>query len=409
MRQYDFIMAGGGVAGLSLAYHLVHSPLRHRSILIIDTDAKDRNDRTLCFWSDRPGPFSGIVHHSWKRLQVVTEGSSQAFDLTSYRYNMIRSIDLYRFVKRELAKYPNVEFLRATVERIEDCGNGAKVWARVPGGSEGDGRAYWARWVFDSRYNKPKLEPDPASSRKGTRHLWQQFVGWQIETHEPAFDPEIATFLDFRTPQKGQMRFLYKLPLSENRALVEFVVCAAQPIKREDCEQALGVYLGDVLGIKAYRITSEEAGINPLTDQPFPRQIGPHTMAIGILGGRIKPSTGYAFSRIQADSAAIVDSLVRTGQPFDIPSARRHYRFFDSVLLDMMCRQGGETGDVLAALMRKTGMERSFRFLDESETPLELLSSVPSIPRPLIRATLDRLALPLRFERSKSCAPAPLQ
>lgn len=33
---YDFIIAGGGAAGLSLAYHLMRSPLRERSILIVD-------------------------------------------------------------------------------------------------------------------------------------------------------------------------------------------------------------------------------------------------------------------------------------------------------------------------------------------------------------------------------------
>jgi lycopene beta-cyclase len=36
MQHYDLIIAGGGAAGLSLAYHLLLSPLRNRSILIVD-------------------------------------------------------------------------------------------------------------------------------------------------------------------------------------------------------------------------------------------------------------------------------------------------------------------------------------------------------------------------------------
>jgi lycopene beta-cyclase len=51
MPDYDFILSGGGLAGLSLAYHLINSPLRDRSILIVDKDAKQQNDRTWCFWA----------------------------------------------------------------------------------------------------------------------------------------------------------------------------------------------------------------------------------------------------------------------------------------------------------------------------------------------------------------------
>jgi lycopene beta-cyclase len=43
-------------------------------------------------------------------------------------------------------------------------------------------------------------------------------------------------------------------------------------------------------------------------------------LAIGVNGGRIKPSTGYAFSRVQADSEAIVQSLLTHGHPFALPA-----------------------------------------------------------------------------------------
>jgi lycopene beta-cyclase len=68
---YDFIIAGGGAAGLSLAYHLMRSPLRDRSILIVDKDAKDHNDRTFCFWTDRPSLFDDLVYRSWSQLRFV--------------------------------------------------------------------------------------------------------------------------------------------------------------------------------------------------------------------------------------------------------------------------------------------------------------------------------------------------
>jgi len=58
---YDFIIAGGGLAGLSLAWYLVHSRLRDSRILLLDKEPKQKNDRTWCYWSNRPGEFDSLA------------------------------------------------------------------------------------------------------------------------------------------------------------------------------------------------------------------------------------------------------------------------------------------------------------------------------------------------------------
>ena len=73
MKSYDIIIVGGGASGLSLASHLARSPLRDRSILIVEKDAKDKNDRTWCFWANQPSFFDDIVYRSWNQLQVLCE------------------------------------------------------------------------------------------------------------------------------------------------------------------------------------------------------------------------------------------------------------------------------------------------------------------------------------------------
>ena len=65
--NYDFAILGGGAAGLSLALELVGSELQNKSILIVEKDAKNTNDRTWCFWSDRPTRFDGIARKAWPR------------------------------------------------------------------------------------------------------------------------------------------------------------------------------------------------------------------------------------------------------------------------------------------------------------------------------------------------------
>ena len=61
MTPYDIILVEAGLAGLSLAHQLINSPLRDRSILIVDPDPKERNDHTWSYWSDRPTPFDDIA------------------------------------------------------------------------------------------------------------------------------------------------------------------------------------------------------------------------------------------------------------------------------------------------------------------------------------------------------------
>ncbi len=66
---YDYIIAGAGCAGLSLAMHMIHSgKFRDKKILIVDQSTKTLNDRTWCFWQKEPGLFESIVYKEWRHL-----------------------------------------------------------------------------------------------------------------------------------------------------------------------------------------------------------------------------------------------------------------------------------------------------------------------------------------------------
>jgi len=368
MQPYDFVIAGGGAAGLSLACQLIQSPLPERSILIVDKDAKERNDRTWCFWAARPTHFDPIVSHSWRRLRFVSQTYNHVFDLHPYRYQMIRGVDFYRFAHQELAAFPNVQFLQGSIERIVDGENYASISV--------DGQIYAARWVFDSRFHLPSFAPDPARYH----YLHQHFQGWEIETSADAFDPEIPTFLDFRTPQHDATRFCYVLPLSTRHALVEYVASTRPPHRGEDHAGPLYDYLQRSLGITEYRILTREGGMSPLTDYPFPRRAGRHVMTIGVAGGRLKPTSGYAFMRIQDDSAAIVRSLLRVGHPFDVPPDLARYRLYDAILLDLMANDGIAIGPIFSALFQHNPIQRIFRFLDQAGSLWENLCLIATLP-----------------------------
>jgi lycopene beta-cyclase len=226
---------------------MIRSPLRHRSILIIDKDGKQQNDRTWGFWTNRPLLFDPVVYRSWRQLQVVGKD-------------------------------------------------------------------------------------------------------------------------------------IYVLPFTERRALVEYTLFSEALLSREAYDQALRVYLDHVLRLDSYRILRKERGCIPVTDQPFLRRSGQHVMAIGIKGGRVKPTTGYALVRIQEDASAIVRSLCQTGHPFNVPAGLQRYRLYDSMLLQILSRHGDQVESIFTALFQNNAVERVLRFLDEIASPWENLQLIATLP-----------------------------
>ena len=390
MTHYDFVIAGGGLAGLSLACRLAETPAFDPcSILIVEQDAKTRNDRTFSFWSDGPGPFDAAISRSWDRLRVAGPHGVQDLDLGAYRYHTIRGLDFYRHAQQRLAQHANVELRRGRVQRIDDGPDAATVIV--------DGEAITATWVFDSRPPRLAAQADDRHTR-----LKLYFRGWEIETPTAAFDPGIATFMDFRTPQDGEVRFFYVLPFAPDRALVEYTLFTDQRLTREETEQAIVSYMQSTLGIDDFRVVAEEGGCLPITDAPFARALGQRVLAIGVNGGRIKPSTGYAFSRVQADSEAIVQSLLDHGHPFALPAGPASYHWLDAVMLRVMRDHGESIAPAFAALFSRNPAARILRFLDEQASPLDVLAIMASLPAPLFVGTaLDVAAGQMRKERER--------
>lgn len=114
-------------------------------------------------------------------------------------------------------------------------------------------------------------------------------------------------------------------------------------------------------------------------------------MTVGVKGGRIKSSTGYAFTRMQEDAAAIVRSLEDTGDPFHVASSPWRYRFFDAALLDIIERHPERAIAIFTALYQRNSAERLFRMLDERASAWENLWMVPSLPAQFVLRALARL------------------
>jgi len=88
MSQYDYIITGSGASGLMLAYRMANdSFFDNSSILIIDKEKKNSDDRTWCFWENGEGEWDELLHKSWDKILFESNTYKNTIPLQSYAYD----------------------------------------------------------------------------------------------------------------------------------------------------------------------------------------------------------------------------------------------------------------------------------------------------------------------------------
>ncbi|MBR2648394.1 MAG: hypothetical protein IKD55_06115 [Sediminibacterium sp.] len=367
--DYDYIITGGGCAGLSLLFRFHKDPyFQHKKILVIDAVEKKQNDRTWCFWEKQPGIFESIVHHSWDQIEFLGYQYKLTTPILPYQYKMIKGIDFYNYIQEETKSAPNISWLQAAVTKIYTDKNGL---ATVECGS----MRITSQFIFNSIiFEKPIL-------RKHQYYFLQHFVGWEIESVKPCFDPSIARFMDFSIPQKNGTCFMYVLPLSNHRALVEYTLFTQNLLAQNEYDEALTSYIANQLNIQEYTIEHVEKGIIPMTNFRYPEQ-EKNIIHIGIAANQAKASSGYAFQFIQKRTGQIINVIKKDNLNFSIRSFNdKKAALYDATLLRVLKegRMGG--ADIFTKLFQKNKVTDLFMFLDNESSfiaDIKIMNSVPT-------------------------------
>ena len=62
MKEFDYVISGGGCAGLSLAYELeIHEKLKDKTLAIIEPRDEYKRDKTWSFWKVTSHNFDDCV------------------------------------------------------------------------------------------------------------------------------------------------------------------------------------------------------------------------------------------------------------------------------------------------------------------------------------------------------------
>ncbi len=388
IEKYDIAFVGAGLSGLSMVHEMMRHDFFHgKRILLIDRDEKKQNDRTWCFWAKPDEPLPPVVFRTWEKSLFFGAQYEDVLQLQPYRYHMIRGSDFYAWAKDKLAQYPQVKWLTADIQAIDFESGTIKTSLKT----------VQADWVVNSAFTAQKVLPTtsipdykaglsawndrPVPSLNKYIWLLQHFKGWIIETQTDCFDPELMTLMDYRIDQKGETRFVYVLPFSPTRALVEFTVFSPALCPTPEYDLELASYIDKFLNIKDYSIVEEEFGIIPMTDYPFSPTLQGRMLNIGTAAGFVKASSGYAFLRTQRKIRKIVEYWAKTGIPRpELAHSPLRFRLYDATLLKVL-KEGSVSGkQVFTDLFQKRGAAEVFRFLDEDSNFFEELMVMNSVP-----------------------------
>ncbi len=345
MKEFDYIIIGGGCAGLSLAYELqIHKKLEDKTLAIIEPRVEYKRDKTWSFWKVLPHNFEDCVKKNWNNFSINIPNKTNHLDCSNYPYQSVDSELFYKKINKTLKENKNINFFK-DIKDIKTENS----------------------FIFNS----------VSSIKNNDNNIWQHFCGVEIETKNNFFDDAIFNLMDFDCDQRNSVHFFYTLPYSKNKALVETTWISKNDESQKDYDNQLKDYIENNLNLKDYRITYKEMGAIPLF---YPtNNWEPNRINIGTAGGMTRLSTGYTFLNIQEHSSYIrknIENISKT-KIFEIS---KKYQYLDKIFLRVLEKHPEKMSHIFFKMFN-TSSKTVIKFLSNKSKLLEDLLIISKMPK----------------------------
>ena len=346
MKDFDYIIIGGGCSGLSLAYELEKkAKLKNKSLAIIDNRENYARDKTWSFWKVNKHNFEDCVIKDWNEFSINTNKGTLYKECNQFPYQAIDSGLFYKKILLRLNQNKNIHFFK---DKKEVNLNKSLIFNSIP-----------------------------ELSNKGSQ-IWQHFCGYEIEATKEFFDEGIMNLMDFNCDQKNSVHFFYTLPFTKKRALVETTwLSQMQDEKELDYDQQLKNYINNNLNLKNYNIIFKEKGKIPLFRTSNTNK--QNLLNIGTAGGMTRLSTGYTFLNIQEHCQFIVKNIdnLNSIKPFKI---EEKYEFLDKIFLKVLKEHPKIMPDIFYNMF-KSSSKNVINFLSNKSNIFEDISVILKMPK----------------------------
>ncbi|MDC0628356.1 lycopene cyclase family protein [Pelagibacteraceae bacterium] len=346
MKEFDYVIIGGGCAGLSLAYELeVNNKLKDKTLAIIEPRKEYTRDKTWSFWKVFDHNFEDCIIKSWNNFTINTSENSHELNSKKFPYQSIDSGKFYKKINLKLVSNSNISFFK----NLSEVNSKSSI-------------------VFNSIF-----EDDLDKSK-----LWQHFQGVEIETSKDIFDDEILNLMDFNCDQKNNVHFFYTLPFSKNKALIETTwLSDLENQDLMDYDHQLENYIKNNLRIKNYKIKFVEKGAIPLFYPSIKKNS--KIINIGSAGGMTRLSTGYTFLNIQEHSKYILKNIDKIDKVKKYNLGQK-YKFLDKIFLKVLKNNPQKMPNIFYKMF-KCSPNTVIKFLSNKSNILEDINIISKMPK----------------------------
>ena len=356
--EYDIAIIGAGASGLQLLYEMSKANPDQKILLL---DSGDRLEKSWCFWEDKQATcFPFLVEKSWKSLRYKSsQAENISTEINPLAYHYISSTRFFTYFFEDFI--PSQSNITVATAWIVDVIEGTEtILIRSK-----DGQQYQAKQVADSR---------PMQS-ENLALIYQHFSGKFIEFDEPILDDTCMTLMDFSLPAstKDMAVFHYLLPFTKTKALIETTVFTRNGYEKDAYERIWEEYMAINYANQKYTVLSNETGTIPM-GIPTEKKEG-KVFTIGAAGGNMKPSTGYAFTRMHQDAINRAQNRTR-----GIPN---RFRFYDKMLLKIMQNEMEKIPEVMDRLFKRVQTPQILHFLDDKTTLTDEIKLLSQLDIPL--------------------------
>ena len=346
MKEFDYVIIGGGCAGLSLAYELeIHKKLENKTLAIIDPRNDYKRDKTWSFWKVINHNFDDCIKKSWNNFSIKTFNNFKDIKCDNFPYQSIDSELFYKKINDVLKENKNINFYK----NIKDINTDNS-------------------FIFNS---VPSFKIDK-------NNIWQHFHGIEIETQDSFFDDTIINLMDFNCDQRNNVHFFYTLPFRDNKALIETTwLSKDNDNSLKDYDKQIKDYINNQLRLKNYKVTYTEEGSIPMF---YPNNVKEkNKINIGTAGGMTRLSTGYTFLNIQDQSKYIRENIenIKNVNIFEIG---RKYQLLDKIFLSVLKRHPQEMPDIFFKMF-SVPPNSIIKFLSNKSSFLDDLSIIFKMPK----------------------------
>ena len=368
--EYDFIVIGAGLSSLMFLSKMISNKSK-LSILVLEQKRSIARNQTFCVW-EGPGliniekEFKLKAKHRWNKILIENNRIKIKKDIHPYHYVCHDGHTTLKKLSRQIKG--RVKILYATkVTGVHEMDKKIQV-----NSSEGN---FYSKYIVDSR---PKIEKNEIKSA----YIQQAFIGSEIEVKSNYFNKYEATIMSF-SKNKKETEFIYQLPFTKKRALVETTLFSKKP----DLKKLQQKHTRNLKKYGDYKILKGERGIIPMA--LIEAKKNKRIMKVGMAAGMVRASSGYSMRKIANWVLGHKGKTLKKNNLLSFSySPNPLLDFFDKIFLAVLKNHPNKSPNLFINLFEKSSHKSLIKFLSDTPSWKDNLNVVLSMPKKLMLKTV---------------------